>query len=54
MSRTEVDVFDVVWRGTGKEIKQAHVLRSSDALEKFLDLLELEFCSFVLEKSKCT
>ena len=30
--------------------KQAHVLCSSDALEKFLDLLELEFCSFVLER----
>ena len=30
--------------------EQAHVLRSSDALEEFLDLLELEFCSFVLSR----
>ena len=34
-----------------KQIQQAHVLRSSDALEKFLDLLELEFCSFVLQRT---
>ena len=26
-------------------LEQAHVLRSSDALVEFLDLLELEFCS---------
>ena len=30
--------------------QQAHVLRSSDAPEVFLDLLELEFCSFVFER----
>ena len=29
-------------------IKQALVLRSSDALEEFLDLLELELCSLYL------
>ena len=34
---------------TKPKSKQALVLRSSDALEEFLDLLELEFFSFVLE-----
>ena len=31
------------------QTKQAHVLSSSDALDGFLDLLELEFCSLVFE-----
>ena len=35
------------------QCKQAHVLRSSDALEEFLDLLGLESCSFVLERYMC-
>ena len=45
---SHVNVHKVSWK-SGR-YKQAHVLRSSDALEEFLDLLELEFCSFELER----
>ena len=40
----------IFFNTTKLQNKQAHVLCSSVALEEFLDLLELEFCSFELER----